>query len=1000
MKKLLWLGIFIASQVFAATETITTYSDRNFRNPSSHFKDGATIYVAARVENASGSYRIGTVKSLYPPFQMDMYIPFLDFDGDGTYTAEFIITSEEEEDFLWVFHGAGAEIEVEIDGLSETGKQIIVADYQPPLVGLNVSDYRFSPYSSPDFEDFTTITLTSAEPGTYKISMEKQELKSGTISADIPLDFVWDGYYWDKQVGDWLSFEEGSHILDVSIFDLAGNKGTIRETITIDNTNPFIQVSADPLFFSPGTSTGSGDYCSVSFSSNEPGRYEVSIDNETPSGEYSGDLVNYSGIYTWDGSYTTQPSDEGTHSVEVMIWDTAGNYSEKTIIVTIDQTPPLITSLTENTGGEVFYLNEVIQFTMKARDWMGSKEIDADYGLRAIANINGKDISLTYLGEGLGTEGSIYQGYYTVSEQDQGTWTISGYFMDKAGNPATNWGTITGTISVNGSRERPVKLSRIGRVSLLYPKEIRPSLSGLIIIGSTTDSISIKWEGESLEEGQRIKVTGEERKHIWVGTFTNSELSLNNGLLYYGEPIPDYRNVKIGVAYALKKALKVNDELILSLEGYVLLDELIFSPPNVGSTSLTIQNSKINIGDYILVSDNVRTWLSTATDNGSFTISNSNLYSGPIISDYTKLTNLVARRVTKATGGDATIDIGKVRPNIPLSDDGVDGVGILSGDITGGDGIYSGVYTIKEGDSTNDAQIFGHFFYNKKRAENDSYIDERLKVTIDGTPPEITNNNIFPTPFNPCLPYPKNLAIMFNLSEKAYIVITIKNSEGGVVRVLKSPKAEFGDNITIFWDGRTSAGTIPPDDHYSYTIETEDEAGNKAIPKIGEIVLTTVEIKVEDLNISPNPFWPDKAKPETIDVVVSFRVILKNSKGGAVTDEQLNNLGFDFIQYWQELNAPYALIDLQLYDVDGERIELASYPDSYDKTDSDPWLYFPNYGSYGPPIGDSDKPDKGDGDTKNDFDYFVPFYKDDDGNYYKNFSFGMKDWDDAEGQYI
>ncbi|MEW6679833.1 MAG: FlgD immunoglobulin-like domain containing protein, partial [bacterium] len=863
------------------------------------------------------------------------------------------------------------------------------------------------PYTSPNSEDTTTITLSCEEAGTYRIAMEGKELKTGTIAANIPLDFVWDGYYWDKQVGASLSFEEGSHILDVSIFDLAGNEGTTTETITIDSTNPIIQVWADPLFFSPATSTGSGDYCSVFFSSNESGRYEVSIDNETPSGEYSGDLFNYEGdyynYYVWDGSYTTQPADEGTHSVEVMIWDTAGNYREKTIVVTIDNTPPLITSLTENTGGEVFYLNEVIQFTMKARDWMGTQEIDADDGLKAIANINGKDIKLTYLGEGLGTEGSIYQGYYTVSEQDYGTWTISGYFMDKAGNPATNYGTITGTISVNGTRERPVKRSRISRVSLLYPKEIRPSLSGLTIIGSTTDSLSIKWEGESLEEGQRIKVIEEERKHIWVGTFTNSLLSLNNGLLYYGEPISDYRNVKIGVAYALKKALKVNDELILSLEGCVLLDELIFSPPNVSSTSLTIQNSKINIGDYILVSDNVRTWMSTATDNGSFTISNSNLYSGPIISDYTELTNLVARRVAKATGGDATIDIGEIRPNIPLSDDGVDGVGILSGDITGGDGIYSGIYTIKEGDSTNDAQILGHFFYNKKRAENDPYIDERLKVTIDATPPEITNNNIFPTPFNPCLLYPKNLAVMFNLSEKSYIVITIKNSEGEVVRVLKSPKAEFGDNVTIFWDGRTSAGDIPPDDYYSYTIEAEDEAGNKAIPKMGEIVLTTIEIKVENLNISPNPFWPDKAKPETIDVVVSFRVILKNSRGGPVTDEQLDHLGFNFIQGWNWLKAPYALIDLQLYDENGERIELASYPDACDKTDSDPWLrpdILPNYGDYEYSLGDPAKPDKGDGDTTNDFNYFVPFYKDNEGNYYKNFSFGMKDWDDAEGQYI
>ncbi|MEW6681284.1 MAG: hypothetical protein AB1297_09780, partial [bacterium] len=224
MKKLLWLGIFAASQLFAATETITTYSDKNFKTPSSYFKDGATIYVAARVENASGGYQIGTVKSLFPPLKPwppeansvsnQMEIPFVDFDGDGTYSASFVIKSTDESNSLFVFDGAGVEISVDIDGV-DPGKQIIIADYQAPLVGLNVSDYRFSPYTSPNSEDTTTITLSCEEAGTYRIAMEEKELKTGTIAANIPLDFVWDGYYWDKQVGASLSFEEGSHILDV-----------------------------------------------------------------------------------------------------------------------------------------------------------------------------------------------------------------------------------------------------------------------------------------------------------------------------------------------------------------------------------------------------------------------------------------------------------------------------------------------------------------------------------------------------------------------------------------------------------------------------------------------------------------------------------------------------------------------------------------------------------------------------------------------------------------
>jgi|GEM_PF-1546042 len=1035
MRKIL-AGVFIASNIFAATEIITTYKDIELTKPSSFFKDGATIYVAATVPGKTGGYCYGSATSLFPPVtpwppqpgvpsqNNEIPLVFLDFDNDGTYTTQFSISSTQVPDKLWVQLG-GARIRVDLDNQGDPGEQVIVADYSPPSIDIKVSDDIFSPYTSIGFEDMTTITLTCKETGTYKISIEGKKLKEGEIGANIPVDFCWDGYYWDEILGTWKKFSEGSHTVDVSIFDLAGNEGKGTKTIIIDSTPPSIELSAEPQFFSPGTSTPFNDYCYVSFSSNEPGWYDIKIDGTITTGVYSGNLsLDYKGSYTWDGSYTTGPAPEGPHIVQVTIWDNAGNFSTKYTIVTIDRQWPLILSLTENTGGEIFYRDEIIQFTLKARDFRGDKgTISADNG-EGWVRFGTKIVPLFYCGDGYGgveREGSIYQGYYTVREGDYGTFTPYGFLMDKAGNPAINTGFACSSIRIDGTRERLTEYSRIVRLGMIPEKEDRPPLSSPVILGSSTDFISLKWEDEydDLKDGQWVEVIDSEKRHIWVGSVTNSKISLNNGLLYYGFPVSDYRDVKIGSSFALKRAVKAGDNIIFSLTAVSFKDKdrFLLNPQSPsGTSSFIIYHPDIKKDDYILISDNIRTWLGSATDNGSFTIKNENLYSGPIPSDYSKIdgNNLVARRVSFAKGGDAKVDIGAVRKNIQLSDDGVNGIGILSGDVISGDGVYSGVYTVREGDDTNDVLIYGDFIYNRKRAENAPYSDSRIKITIDSTPPEISNNIVSPVPFNP---YLNNLSIGYHLSERSYVKIKIFDKDGNLIRILNSPDAQFGDNVWMLWDGKNSGGIIVPDGRYKYTIDASDEAGNKAVTRHGEIILTYIEIRIRSIDVAPNPFRPRPNLKDTADVMFDFEMELVSSDGNPIRDEQLNNLGFNFTKDYHMIDEttgrayawfPYSLLDFKIFDKEGNEIPFVKEFPDLNKYEEDPWpsgiLHYddlPPYWFYpSPELANPAYKDMPDGNPDNDYSILRGFDRI-NGNYRASFGLYVYDWDNIKpGKYI
>ncbi|MFH0775910.1 MAG: S8 family serine peptidase [bacterium] len=764
-------------------------------------------------------------------------------------------------------------------------------------------------------------------------------------------------------------------------------------------------ISVSTTYFSPGTSTNSKDSVMIYVDSNEPGTFSVKVDGQDPDGVAEGTLVNlsagvYRGWWTWNGSYTSGPGTDGTRLITVTVFDQPGSSASASIGVVIDRTWPSL-SLNENTGGQIFYRQEEILFNVGPEDNLGYNNPTCILTGTRTGQPVLENISLSKIDEGL------FRGYYTVKQGDYGTWTVSSSLTDWAGNPAF----ANTTIRLDGTRVRPAVASRIVRIGLLHPEVEQPELAGLTVVASFTERLSINWQGESLDNGQRVKVVSQDESHIWSASYNlaSQTLTLDNSWLYYGEPVADYSGFTIGSiasSYALKTKAKKGDKFNLSLTAMRVEEE--FSNPSLDNKvvgSLTVKHPNIKQGYSICISSSQNCWMGTAINDGSFTISNQNLYSGPLVTDYTELSALNGERVADALGGEATVEIGGVTGVVALSDDGVQ----TAGDFVIGDGVYSGAWTVVEVGELMNSGLNCHFVYNKNVAKNDPYTDTRLILSIDSTPPIITNNSASPVPFNPHL----NKAyceIKYNLSEKSWVKVKITDGNDNLIRTIASPEAQFGENVKIVWDGRTSGGVIPEDDKYLYCLDAEDEAGNPALQKKGEICLTSVVIKIKELFASPNPFYPNKEIPDTIDTVISFKAVLENAENPnqPVSDAQLNNLNFDFSQGIQSLNVPYALIHLKVYDSSTTRIiEIAGYPDLSAGNDRDYRLKgIPNYGSMtytildGYSMGYSSRPDKGDGNLTNDQDTLCPLWKDEKGNYYWKFNYGWLDWDNVAGTYI
>jgi len=205
-----------------------------------------------------------------------------------------------------------------------------------------------------DTEIFLTYTETADNPGgcgiaAYyaSVAADPAECINATGAVTIPGQHTTVGF-------------EGLNYYCVAAADRAGNRVAAHDTIIIDLTDPEItNISSSPDPFSPTnpTSVGTKDTTKITatIADANPDAWKVEIvETSSQIGWGTGADVSV----TWDGGGLS----DGPHTYRVSAIDLAGNYSEATGAVTIDNTSPTV-SITNPANNEK--INPAL-YTLKA----------------------------------------------------------------------------------------------------------------------------------------------------------------------------------------------------------------------------------------------------------------------------------------------------------------------------------------------------------------------------------------------------------------------------------------------------------------------------------------------------------------------------------------------------------------------------------------------------------------------------------------------------------
>ncbi|MGE3808914.1 MAG: FlgD immunoglobulin-like domain containing protein, partial [Gemmataceae bacterium] len=238
-------------------------------------------------------------------------------------------------------------IAVDREGRSDPGgtSATFVVDNTPvAITNVSASPNPFSPNNSPSTFDETTISFQLSESATVSVIVDgAKTVFSGSLAAGTR-SVNWDG---KNSGGSFVA--DGTYTYRIQATDAAGNFSEQTGTVRVDNTSVvFSNVAANPAAISPANSPGIADSTTISYQQSEDATVSVLIDGV---GALVDSVFQSAGTYNvpWDGKdlggfFVA----DGDYTYRLQATDAAGNFSEFTGTIRVDNVDPVISSVIAN----------------------------------------------------------------------------------------------------------------------------------------------------------------------------------------------------------------------------------------------------------------------------------------------------------------------------------------------------------------------------------------------------------------------------------------------------------------------------------------------------------------------------------------------------------------------------------------------------------------------------------------------------------------------------
>ncbi|MBU1752374.1 Ig-like domain repeat protein [bacterium] len=830
---------------------------------------------------------------------------------------------------------------MDMGGNTSIGSTTVTFDIiAPEILSASVSDYSFSLEGD---KRSTTIEFTAADNAdmwSYTLVVDGTNTPvgtgspTGTFTGTGTIQFVWDGRYVNGTATD------GPHTFTITVVDRMGNFSTENFLIAVDIIPPQIKgikentygtvkyMDEEILFNLEADSFGEADVLLTSQeiqSAEDVIKGAEYIRMQDGWRQFEGDIVG--GAIS---VYVAANGSEGTWT-SFAITD---NYTTVQGLIDAINTIAFATS----TFGSMTYDSTTDKFTIRAASGysVGLREYCLEANRAPFftsAKLFCGYVSLYSIG------GNKYQGKYLVP-QTAGTVSCSivGLFKDNGGNRATNYGTASGTVSLNGQKKMAYEnVKIIGlRVEPDPSKQVFNTMNKRItfnlIAGEIDKEIkesasfvhqdgTVTIQSPEINAGDNIIVwndglgSGTTHGRVWkMIAGSNGTVSITNNNLCFGESLPSY-------------------------------------------DSVSLKDSYFHVAKGVVLRRGV-----------------------PSIS----------------------FDLGSIENNILLYDDGNDaahhdmgeGDSIFSGFYELPDGLeLSDVPVFAHLRVTNEKTVAndGYPFNDEERlpfsSSNYSAADTKplnnIYIDMDTIKPVVTLLGST-VPFNP--ETGKKCEIKYTLTKTlvADVRVVIKDGYLPGANIIKDLGVQTAktDNV-CYWQGDFENGELVPDASYYYFIYATDQAGNKAEEIFGVTKVSRVQVDLVEVKVTAAKTITGNVGEGSTYVNIAIDCMLKGSQA------QLQNLEFDTSQTINVFNRPHALFRIAFFDKNSNLIYIA--PDDWDTTiDTDPFpCGLPNYVKRGEGsleyrgntyrvddcihLGNQLLLDKWDDNKGNDFDTLVPF---------------------------